>query len=552
MAGVYQAWERWGKGTGVRIGIIDGGFTNLAALIQKGVLNADRLRVRTVLPEEMSRRYPLGKGIHGSAVTEVIHEIAPGAELYLYPTALMPSAWENAVRQAVDDRVHIINSSLNTTYGALNGIGNPNAYLDPAIDAGILYINSAGNNGNSCYVSQFIDTDQDGWHDFTHQQESNLIFLKQGETINASLTWDDYGSDPMHPTATQDLDLYLFYSPSDEAEPILCAASQNDQSVGSDSPSAPVEHIAFSEAGAPYTGFYAFKIKARRIDLRREINMRLIVEALDNENPPPNIFRSLQFSSRRMTMTKPADHPDVLAIAACGIDGNVHGYSGTGPTESGELKPDLTAYAGLLTSSMEKPFFGTSCAAPFAAGCAALLWQQYPGASAVKEQLRQRAIKPQNTGAPGHDPASGWGIISLLDPEPPYPNVELISLVRFKDTIVNEMPGFYIIALFQTEYAKEDQLFTSLYFIDEDGKYIQTPRETGMGVYTGKESELRITTYITPRTSQSAAFESWLFVPDMLCEYAGNNAQVLVKVELKDGRALAVKRFGRVSDLMRQ
>lgn len=544
-AGVYRSWERWGKGKGVKIGIIDGGFINLEALWNEGILPRNLVHLRNPLPENLAKQYPYGTGIHGSAVAEVIHEIAPEAEIFLYPTALMSFAWDQAIDMAIQDGVHIINSSMNTTYGALDGLGTPNTYLDRAVNAGIVYVNSAGNNGASCYIGAFGDADGDFWHDFSPDDEGNAITLNKGDQMTATLTWDDYGSDPAHPNSDQDLDLYLFYLDASTGQTIQAGQSLNAQSAESDTPYAPMERISFPQEGAPHTGLYVLMIRATKVDVHRNLNMRLIVEAYDMGNPQPNIFKRLQYNSRQMTMTKPADHPGVITCAAGSVDGNVHAYSGTGPATNIPLKPDITGYSGLYTSSMQKPFFGTSCAAPFITGCAALLWQQFPKAELVKEQLYARAI---DFGLPGHDTSYGWGVVCLDPPSPVRPLVHLVSASRVQDVTNAGVSGFNFVNVITCEQGNGRKIFTSLYFLKPDGSPI-TASTKDLGVYVGKDNQLRVTSYIVPSTNDLAAFESWLFIPDYVAQYAGPDAITLIRVEMEDGSLLDVKRFATVKEL---
>lgn len=546
-AGVYRAWERWGKGEGVKVGIIDGGFITLPMLMEAGILPKDKVHLRNPLPEELAKQHPYGTSIHGAAVAEVIHEIAPEAELYLYPTLVIPEMWEKAVLMAIEDGVHIINSSLNSTLGVLDGIGVPNKYLDPAIDAGILYINSAGNYGASTYVAPFLDSDKNGWHNYSDTDEGNTIFLNKGEALTVSLLWDDFGSNTEIPNSDQDLDLYLFYVDPDTRQMVQVAKSSNDQQGESSVLSMPAERLQLPPEGAPYTGNYSIMIKAHRISADRAISMRLIAEAYDFNAAPPNIYKRLQYASRQMTMTKPADHPDVLTVAACGVDGNLHPYSGTGPTESGVMKPDITGYTGLLTSSMQDPFLGTSCAAPFVTGCAALLWQKYPKADDVKTQIQARSITPPNSGAKDHDPSSGWGIVSLDEPDPTLPMAKLITASRVVNINEEQPIGFNFVIVFTCENGRNDHIYTSLYFKKPDGNIIKANDE--FMVYSNSSHDLRVSSYIVPNSSDLAAFESWMIIPNTILDFAGEDAIVEVRLEDEQNKVLDSVEIGTVKDL---
>lgn len=545
-AGVQKAWEKWGKGKGIKIGIIDGGFITLPMLFDANILPKDQVHLRTVLPEKLQKQHPYGTGVHGAAVAEVIHEIAPEAEIYLYPTMVIPSMWEKAVQMAVEDGVHVINSSLNSTLGVLDGVGTPNKYLDPAIEAGIIYVNSAGNYGAATYVSPFEDSDDDMWHNFSTTDEGNTIYFNKGDQLSLTLIWDDFGSNQMLPNSDQDLDLYLFYVDPHTHKMVQVAESLGEQRGETSQLSMPAERLMLQH-GAPKTGNYSVMIRAHRIDKNRVINMRLIAESYDLNAEPPNIYKRLQYSSRQMTMTKPADHPDVITVAACGVDGNVHPYSGTGPTEEGKLKPDITSYTGLMTSSMQDPFLGTSCASPFVAGCAALLRQKYDTAEKVKAEIKKRALNPPNTGIKGHDPSSGWGIICLDEPDPENPSANLVSISRYNDLKVSGVAGFNFVTVFTCEKAKGDQLYNSMYFLKSDGSTIKANED--MEIYSNSKHDLRISAYVTPSHSNLVAFESWLLVPSEVLEFAGEDAQVEIRLEDEDGDILDKAKIGSVKDL---
>jgi subtilisin family serine protease len=92
-------------------------------------------------------------------------------------------------------------------------------------------------------------------------------------------------------------------------------------------------------------------------------------------------------------------------------EGRRLGYSSCGPN-SERPKPDLAATVPFASGWRERPFSGTSAAAPQAAGLAALEWGRHPDwtAARLREELRRAAA---DLGPAGHDFETGYGRIRL-------------------------------------------------------------------------------------------------------------------------------------------
>jgi subtilisin family serine protease len=107
----------------------------------------------------------------------------------------------------------------------------------------------------------------------------------------------------------------------------------------------------------------------------------------------------------------PADGPEVLAVGAVDHQGHRTSYSACG-SETYKSKPDFVAPVPFATACRERPFAGTSAAAPQAASLAALLWSRNPNwrAERVRKTLQ---VSARDLGPPGHDPETGFGLIHL-------------------------------------------------------------------------------------------------------------------------------------------
>ncbi len=115
------------------------------------------------------------------------------------------------------------------------------------------------------------------------------------------------------------------------------------------------------------------------------------------------------------TITRPHEHPGVLAIAATGKDGKVANFSSRGPAEyQGKpvQKPDLSAPGVDIVSTVPggglQAMSGTSMACPHAAGVAALIFQANPNLNPaqVREVMMKTLILVDEKGNPA--PSQVW------------------------------------------------------------------------------------------------------------------------------------------------
>ncbi len=88
---------------------------------------------------------------HGVAVVETILDVAPGAEI-LIGQALTVDDYRRLVDWFIERDVDVISRSLGSRYdGPGDGRGPLDEVAADAVDRGILWVNSAGNNGRSKY-----------------------------------------------------------------------------------------------------------------------------------------------------------------------------------------------------------------------------------------------------------------------------------------------------------------------------------------------------------------------------------------------------------------
>lgn len=202
-------------GTGIKIGVIDLGFSSLASAIASGDL-----------PVGQTVTDYTGNGTggtnHGTNVAEIVHDMAPGAQLFL---AKIDSDVQlgQAVNDMIASGVQVINHSVAWFGGSFyDGTGQLCDITDSAETAGVLWVNAAGNSRNNHYLGTFSDTDSDQRHEFTAGQNYNTINLTAGNAVTLILDWDAY------PSTSTDYDLFL-YDGIPDAGGTQVASSQNNQ-----------------------------------------------------------------------------------------------------------------------------------------------------------------------------------------------------------------------------------------------------------------------------------------------------------------------------------
>ena len=340
------------KGQGVKVAIIDGGF--------KG---ADKLRddmpVRRWFRDYTHTGIYAGTDAHGTACAEIVHDVAPEAELYLYKVADEVDL-ENAKDRCVQNGVAIVNYSatwVNEGFG--DGRGIICDIVNDAADNGILWVNAVGNYAQKHYAGFWHDSDADNRHNFAAGDDAVNFVAEIGDAIRVTLTWDDW------PSTTQDYDLYLYHQ---DAFGNIKEVDKSTDVQGDGG--APVE---FLEYFAGQEGTYG-------------ISVVRVGEAEPKELRVWSWHHDIEYPVSAGSLGIPSDARGALSVGAIHHDqwdlGTLASYSSRGPTADGRIKPDLVAPAGVATASYGADgFVGTSAAAPHVAGAAALLKSANPSLS---------------------------------------------------------------------------------------------------------------------------------------------------------------------------
>ena len=394
-----SGWHAAGyTGRGVKVAVIDGGFGGLAKRQAEGEL--PRSAKRLDLCNAGGYDGPMAVE-HGTAVAEIVHEMAPGAELHLICADTLVGL-AKAAAYARSKRIAIVNHSVswfNTSRGdGSGGPTTPDAIVAEAAAAGILWVNSAGNRGRQHWGGAYTDADADGWHEFAPGDEGNTITFGKYEGGCIRLKWDEW------PYSATDFDLHLVRVDGSaiDGHGAIVASSRNAQT----GTQPPTEQLCFSNPGARLS----FAIEIVRVSGSGAPRLDLFI------SPGPDFEHQVAEGS----ITEPASSPATLAVGAvCWLGDVFEAYSSRGPTIDGRAKPDLVAPANVSSATYGgfracegSGFAGTSAAAPHVAGAAALVKEANPSFDvvALRAFLESRAL---DLGVPGRDELFGVGKLVL-------------------------------------------------------------------------------------------------------------------------------------------
>ena len=409
------------SGAGVKIGVLSDGVTNLAASQALGDLGPV-----TVLPAQA------GSGDEGTAMLEIVHDLAPNAELY-FATALGSTAsFAQNIRNLqaagcniiIDDVYYFVESPLQdgqTGTSQTNGGIIAQAVKDVAA-AGVLYFASAGNSGNKndntsgTWEGDYVDGGAAGGPLVGAGQLHNF----GGVTYNTLLASIDnpislFWADPLGGSAN-DYDLYLLDSTG-----TAVVGVSNEFQTGTQDP--------FEIMSGGFSGDRVVVVKfagsARFLRLGTNRNRLSISTAGEISGhaatSAPNSFGVAAvsafavfpnaFSAGNSVETFSSDGPRRIFFTESGAAITPGNFTASGGAVL--QKPDLTAADGASVTGVggfPSPFYGTSAAAPHAGAIAALVKSRSLSLTAtqVRTALFGSAIDIE---AAGVDRDSGIGII---------------------------------------------------------------------------------------------------------------------------------------------
>lgn len=390
------------KGAGVKVGIIDVGFGRLDDAVDSGDLPAG-------LPVFDGQCGPDHQRSHGTEMAEIVHDMAPDAQLYLAcVTDVM--GFDDAANWLKQQGVTVVNLSLGfpgTGRGsgvpASNNADDPQRVVQDLRGSGILVVAAAGNEAEKHWSAQTADGNNDGWVTIEGTSEVQGFSVPNGAEITVELKWDAW------PATNDDLDLYV-------SSALAKPAGINDDSVRGrvsyrpqkDTPGGldPVEKVSFRQDAGAATYWIYVKSNGARQGLRYDLTIH-------------GSAAGVQHIKSAGSIAEPATSPYVLAVGAitpesAAQDGSVESYSSRGPTIDGRTKPDLTGFTK-VTTTVNNQSTGTSAAAAHVAGAAAL----YKGANPALDPGQLEALLLDSASRPRRDNDFGYGVLHTGAPRAP-------------------------------------------------------------------------------------------------------------------------------------
>jgi hypothetical protein len=440
------AWQATEQANGIGIGVVDAGFRGLAAAqAPGGVLTGANI----VYGGSQNHCADDSATSHGTAVIDIVHQMAPGATLYLYCVD-DNIGFSQAGAQAQASNLRIVTSSLSFP-GDSRGDGSGFAISDPgqpddgadyttattvrlARQAGILWIQSAGNEGTDHVGGMLTSPDPNGFAPLsqTYGTAIDYIDIPAGSQASVYLQWDQW--------PVSSMEIGLVFGPVDSNGRFIGTPIVVDQAPGT----TPVLSACVTPGGTHAQGCWDSNTFTSNQQFGIAVDLgysgppvafsltywgSASADSMSCGNPfAPDCSRPVASPG---SVSTPADSPYAFAVGAsdasgydaCGSDqpysssATTHlleSFSGVGPTIDGRTKPDLLGYDGVASSVLASPFCGTSAAAPHVAGAAALILAENPGFTADQLENALRTSANQGLTSATADAATiGSGLLTL-------------------------------------------------------------------------------------------------------------------------------------------
>ena len=413
------------SGTPVSVGVISSGIGYYTASQQSGDLPAS---ISLVSSGGYDSRHYVGS--EGTAMMEIVHDLAPGASLTF--GGVGKDSVENYTSAPLD-MANVINTMSSSAgckvivddIGWLNGEpwfsdGDVASaiYSFQQQQTGNVYVSAAGNDGQYMYAGKpsISSTGSKNWAKFSGADTSLTFTINGYSEVFIGLQWDDaWGS------ASTDYNLYIYDSNWN-----LFDSSATQGGV------LPQEWVDYTAGGGAFNNAtFHIMVEYRNYILGLEKNIKVLVSP-NNVLSSPFSF-SLNYKTSTGQIYGHTAATNCISVAAYDAkSGSVESFSSRGPSlmftsgnpanEQSRNTPVITATDDVETyvgqkGHFEDPFYGTSGAAPHVAAIAALYYSRYPSNTASQLISAIKSTGKSISGGTGGtwNSTSGSGKISAYD-----------------------------------------------------------------------------------------------------------------------------------------
>ena len=332
-------------------------------VISDGVSNASSAQTTNDLPASLNI-LSTGSGDEGTAMLEIIHDIAPGAALSFHAAGSSTVSFKNAITALHGAGCDIICDDVGfytDPFFEFSPLGTHIGTLQTT--RSYVHVSAAGNDALNHHQLAFTDSQPDTSHD-----QPLLAHVASGESLDIFMQWDE----TLGITPANDYDMYIFDLTDTSYTTPLGIGGTNRGVVG--------ETIYYTNTtGAPVN----VVLWIQRYSGTNNRTLEVMLEPIG-----PN---SYPYSNNITAADSIFGHPggaEVIAVASTDVTtpDQIEIDSSQGPFTTiglftAPLKPDVAAADGVAVTgagSFPSTFWGTSAAAPHVAGICALAWSYSP------------------------------------------------------------------------------------------------------------------------------------------------------------------------------
>ncbi len=375
------------NGSGYKVGVMSDGVTHSANSTASGDLPTIQV-------------LQSGTGDEGTAMLEIIHDLAPGSPLAFY--APQSSA------DMVDGIRALRNAGAKVIVDDITFLNEPKFEDGPIAlearsfyDTGGVYVTSAGNSAQTHYSRNYLRTAAptgSGYtyaHDYGSGDVGNNFSLPAGRGITTILQWNNKWGQ-----ANDDLDVFLIRS-----DGVALAGGYSTQNGTGN----PFEGLSWTNTTSSAVTVYIVVVEYRLASTPSSLVLDYNVyggPAMQYVEPANSVIGHAAVWEVLSTATSNALTPDTIAPYSSRGPGKIYF-----PTTEERQTPNITGIDGVSNKTGQlgyfySPFHGTSAAAPHLAAIAALVWQMNPAltSSGVRSAILNTAM---DRGTSGWD--STWG-----------------------------------------------------------------------------------------------------------------------------------------------